>query len=187
MTEWFSSIDSLEQTYWIITLIGSLFFVVILFSTFLGGEVDDLGDMDFDGGIEFQFLSFKNIVGFVTIFGWTGLAGIHSGWSNNLTIIVSLICGTVMMALMAALFYFLRNSGESGTLKMKNAVGVVCEVYLPIGAKRSTIGKVQIKVQGSLRELEALTDEDFDLQRGNVVKVVKLVTDELLLVELVKS
>jgi hypothetical protein len=42
-------------------------------------------------------------------------------------------------------------------------------------------------VQGSLRELEALTDEEVELQRGNVVKVLKLVTDEILLVELVKS
>ncbi len=186
MTEWFAGLETLEKTYWIITLIGSLLFIVILFSTFLGGDMDEMGDMDFDGGIEFQFLSFKNIVGFITVFGWSGLGGFNSGWSNTTTIIVSLVCGFAMMLIMASLFYFLRNAGESGTLEMKNALNQVGEVYLPIGAKRSTIGKIQIKVQGSLRELEALTDEEVDLQSGNVIKVVKLVTDDLLLVELVK-
>ena len=50
-----------------------------------------------------------------------------------------------MMVIMASLYYFLRNAGESGTLEMKNAINQVGEVYLPIGAKRSTIGKIQIK------------------------------------------
>ena len=87
----------------------------------------------------------------------------------------------------AALFYILRNTGESGTLKIQNAIGVVGEVYLPIKANRESIGKVSIKVQGSLRELEALTDESFDLQSGNVIKVLEVVSDEILLVEKFKK
>ena len=187
MTEWYAGLDALEKTYWIITLIGSLFFLVILVTTFVGGDMEELGDADFDGGIDFQFLSFKNMVGFVTIFGWSGLASIYSNNSDFLTLIISVICGLVMMGLMAALFYFLRNTGESGTLKIDNAIGVVGEVYLPIKANRETIGKVSIKVQGSLRELEALTDEKFDLQSGNVIKVVAVVSDEILLVEKFKN
>ncbi len=182
MSEWFANLSTIEQTYWIITLIGSLFFIVILVTTFLGGEVDELGDADFDGGIDFQFLSFKNLVGFVTIFGWTGLAGINSGWADTTTLIVSFVCGLIMMLIMASLFYFLRNTGESGNLKIANAVDKIGEVYIPIGAKRSYIGKIQIKVQGSLRELEALTDDEIDLERGNVVKVIEVISDELLLV-----
>ena len=100
MTEWYSGLEALEKTYWIITLIGTLFFIVILISTFVGGHMDELGDADFDGGIDFQFLSFKNMVGFVTIFGWSGLASIYANNSDGLTLIISLICGTVMMTLM---------------------------------------------------------------------------------------
>lgn len=187
MTEWWVGLESIEKVYWIVSFLGSAFFIVILISTFVGGDVDNLGDSDFDGGIDFQFLTFKNIVGFVTIFGWSGLASIHSGWGQSTTLIVSLICGVLMMILMASLFYFLRNTGESGTLDLKNAVGCIGEVYLPIGAKRATIGKISIKVQGSLRELEALTDEDFDLQSGNVIKVLDVVSAEILLVEKLKS
>jgi hypothetical protein len=72
---------------------------------------------------------------------------------------------------------------QSGTLKINNAVGQVGEVYLPIGAKRSKMGKVHIKVQGSLRELEALTDSDIDLPTGSIIKVVEVISAELLLVE----
>lgn len=182
MSEWFATLSTIEQTYWVITLIGSIFFVFILATTFLGGEVESLGDSDFDSGIDFQFLSFKNLVGFVTIFGWTGLAGINSGWDDNTTLIVSFVCGLVMMLIMASLFYFLRNSGESGNMKIANAVDKIGEVYIPIGANRGSIGKIQIKVQGSLRELEAITDNEFDLQRGNVIKVIEVISDELLLV-----
>lgn len=187
MSEWWQGIESIEKVYWIITLIGSLFFIFIMFMTFIGGEMDEIGDGDFDGGIDFQFLTLKNIIGFITIFGWSGLACIHSGWSPGITITVSFICGLIMMFAIAGLFYVLRNSGESGNLDLNNAIGVIGEVYLPIGASRSTIGKISIRVQGSLRELEALTDELEDLQRGNVIRVTKVVSDEILLVEKVTS
>ena len=58
---------------------------------------------------------------------------------------------------MATLFYYLGKLQSSGTLKLKNALNQVGEVYLTIGANRSKIGKVSITVQGTLRELEALT------------------------------
>jgi hypothetical protein len=187
MTEWFTGLDALAKTYWIITLIGSLFFLFVLVTTFIGGDVDELGDSDFDGGIDFQFLSFKNIVGFITIFGWSGLASMYSDNSDMTTLIISSVCGLIMMLIMAALFYFLRNTGESGTLNLNNAIGIVGEVYLPIKANRSSIGKVSIKVQGSLRELEALTDEKEDLKSGNVIKVIAIISDEILLVEKFKN
>ena len=76
---------------------------------------------------------------------------------------------------------------EDGTLRIKNALGAIGEVYLPIGANRSKTGKVQIIVQGSLRELEALTDEDNTLPTGTVVKVIEIVSAELLLVETLKK
>ena len=88
-----------------------------------------------------------------------------------------------MMVLTTLLFYWMHKLAESGTLKIKNAIGVIGEVYLPIGANRTKMGKVQIKVQGSLRELEAITDELEDLKTGTMVKVSEIVSAEILLVE----
>ena len=88
---------------------------------------------------------------------------------------------------MAALFYYLSKLQSSGTLHIKNALNQVGEVYLTIGASRAFIGKVSINVQGSLRELEALTDENINLTQGNVVKVKDVTDNGILIVELLNK
>jgi len=188
MKEFFEGMSTLEQTYWIIALAGSVVFLIIFILTFLGGGDTDMEsdasnfEAD-DGGVGFQFFTFKGIVAFFTIFGWTGITCIDNGLSTGLTLILSIIGGLLMMVLTTSLFFWMHKLAESGTLKMKNAIGVIGEVYLPIGAKRSKMGKVQIKVQGSLRELEAITDNEEELKTGTMVKVTKIVSAELLLVE----
>jgi hypothetical protein len=188
MKEFFEPMSTLEQTYWITALIGSAIFIVIFAMTFIGGGDSDMeadiNELDADdGGVGFQFFTFKNVIAFFTIFGWTGIMCIDNGYSNTMTIIVSSISGLIMMVLTSLLFYWMHSLAHSGTLKIKNALGVVGEVYLPIGANRSKIGKVQLKVQGSLRELEAITDATEDLPTSTIVKVTEVVSTELLLVE----
>jgi membrane protein implicated in regulation of membrane protease activity len=192
MFDFLKDLPAFQQAYWIIAIVGSIIFIVIFIMTILGGDADtDLdadidADADFDvddGGIGFQFFSFKNIMAFFTIFGWSGLSCIDNGLSKTTTLIVSSIAGLLMMLLVSLMFYWLYKMVQSGTLKMKNAIGAIGEVYLTIGANRSKMGKVQIKVQGALRELEALTDADEDLKTGTVIKVVDIISAELLLVE----
>ena len=179
---------SLEETYWLIAILGSAIFVVIFALTFIGGgdtdmEADATALATDDGGVGFQFFSFKNIIAFFTIFGWTGLVCIDNQLSNTGTIIISSIAGLLMMVTTSLLFFWMRKLSQSATLKISNAIDVVGEVYLPIGANRSKIGKIQIKVQGSLRELEAITDAEEDLETTSIVKVIAVISDELLLVE----
>lgn len=188
MMEFFDGMSTLEQTYWIIALLSSLVFLFIFITTFIGGgDADmeaDANDFEADdGGVGFQFFTFKGIVAFFTIFGWSGVTCIDNGLTTNLTILISTISGLIMMILTSSLFYWMHKMAESGTLKIKNAIGVICEVYLPIGANRSKMGKVQIKVQGSLRELEAITDDAEELKTGSMVKVTEILSAEILLVE----
>lgn len=189
MKEFFDGMSTFEQTYWIIALIGSVIFIIILIMIFLGGDMDSDMEMDGtdfeadDGGVGFQFFTLKNLVAFFTIFGWTGVVCTDYNLSNGLTLVIAIIAGLLMMVVTSSLFYFMHRLAESGTLQIKNALGVIGDVYLPIGANRSKTGKVQIKVQGSLRELEALTDENEDLPTGAVVKVIEIISTELLLVE----
>lgn len=189
MKEFFDGMSIMEQSYWVIALIGSVIFIFIMISSFLGGDVNSDMEMDGtdfeadDGGAGFQFFTLKNLIAFFTIFGWTGIVCIDYDLSSGLTLIIAIIAGIIMMLATSSLFYFMHNLAESGTLQMKNAIGVIGEVYLPIGARRSKTGKVQIKVQGSLRELEAITDEEKDLATGTVVKVSDIISTELLLVK----
>lgn len=183
MMEWFSNLTDFEKFYWIITGVSSLFFIFILITTFTGGDIDDVGDIDADTGVGFQFFTLKNTVAFFAIFGWSGISCINAGYTQTTTIIISVVCGFMMMVMVALLMFYMRKLNNSGTLKIKNALGAVGEVYTTIGAERSKIGKVQIKVQSSLRDLEALTDYNFDLTQGAVIEVVDYTSNGILIVE----
>jgi hypothetical protein len=185
MAEWFSNLEFLPKVYWLIAIIGSLIFSVVMIMAFTGGDADDIGEMDsdIDAGAGFHFISFKNLVGFFTIFGWSGIACMDAGLSKPLTIIISIICGLLMMTIMASLFYFISKLTDSGTLNYKNAINAVGEVYLTIGADRSRIGKVTVNVQGTMRELDALTDSFTELKSGTIIKVVDVTSNGILIVD----
>lgn len=184
--EWFTALDWFEQTFWIIALIGSLFFLIMLVATFIGGDVDaDMdvdSDFDVDGG-GFHFFTIKNLIAFFTIFGWTGIAAIDADFGKLMTIVIATLSGLFMMLIMATLFYFVSKLNDSGTLNIQNAVGAIGEVYLTVGAKRSRIGKVSVRIQGSLREMEALTDETDDLSTGTVVSVKDVTSNGILIID----
>ena len=192
MEQWFEALVLFERVYWIIAGVASAIFLVLLVITLLGGDSDTVeGDVDTeiegDTGIHFQFLSFKNLIGFLTIFGWSGIAALHAELPKFAVVLISVICGLLMMLAMASLFYYLAKLQSSGTLKLINAINQVGEVYLTIGANRSKIGKVSITVQGTLRELDALTEENADLHQGNVVRVSKITDNGILIVELLNK
>lgn len=191
MENWFEALTLFEKIYWIVAIAGSVILLILIVMTLVGGDVDDLGDVDADidgdTGIGFQFLSFKNLMGFLTIFGWSGLACLDNGLSTGMTIFISVVCGLLMMLAMASLFYYLSKLQSSGTLNLKNAKDQIGEVYLTVGANRSRIGKVSVNVQGTLRELQALTDEDKDLVQGNVVKVHDVTDTGILIVNLLNK
>jgi hypothetical protein len=186
MVEWFGDLSNFEKVYWVVTLASSVIFLILLMLTLTGGDVDDLGDVDAeidgDSGIGFQFLTFKNLIGFLTIFGWSGISLIAYDFSKPAVVGISVFCGLLMMFAMAGLFYYLSNMDHSGNLVLKNAIGNTGEVYLNIGANRSKLGKIQINVQGSLRDLEALTDSDTELTQGDVVTVTEITKNGVLIV-----
>lgn len=186
-SQWWDNLILIEKIYWIFAFPSSLAFLIILAFTFLGGSADMDGgdadaDIDGDDGIGFQFFTIKNLVAFFAIFSWTGLACIDSGYPNFITIVISVVSGLIMMTIMASIFYFMGKLTESGTMDLTNAIGKLGEIYLTVPAKRSGFGKVQINVQGSLRELQAMTDDDVNLTQGMVIEVVNVIDDHILLV-----
>ena len=186
MSDWFTTLDVFSKFYWFTALIGSTIFLIVLIMSFFGGDTDAIGDvdgdMDADLGADFQFFSFKSLVGFFTIFGWSGIACIEAGWGRFPTIITSIIAGLIMAVLIATLFYFVYKLSASGTLNYKNAINCVGEVYLTIGNKRSSMGKVMVNVQGTVRELDAITNDTSDLKSGTVIKVIEVTNNGILVV-----
>jgi hypothetical protein len=185
-TSWWEGLSLSSKIYWAIGIPFTLFFVLqLLWSFFGGGDLpDDTPDaqVDADTGVPFQFLTLKNLVAFFTVFAWTGIVCIDSGISESASVIISLVAGIVMMFVMASIFCFIGKAHSDGTMKFSNAIGGTGEVYLSMRAKRGSVGKVQIQVQGAIRTLEAITDDDEDISTGKVVSVKAIVNNHLLLV-----
>lgn len=184
-----SEIGIFEQVFWVMTIPATVIFLILLALTIFGSDVETDVDTDVDSqiahgdSIPFQFLSLKNIVAFFAVFGWSGIGFINAGLPSWLVILLAFICGLLMMVLMATLFYFMSKLSESGTLKMKNAVGKLGEVYLVIPASRGGMGKVQLNVQSTLRTLDAITDDLENIRTSSIIEVLDVIDDQILLVK----
>jgi hypothetical protein len=184
-SDWWSGLSLILKIYWSLALPFTVIFVLQVILSFFGHETaDDVPDAEIsaDHGIGFQFFTLKNFIGFFTIFGWTGIAMIESGAGIGVSIIVAAVAGALMMLTMAGMFYLLMKAQADGTMKIEKAVGQTGEVYLTIQSKRGGLGKVQVKVMGALRTLDALTDDDADILTGKIVRVSNIVNDNTLLV-----
>jgi len=187
LNSWWAAMEMFEKIFWIIALPSTLIFLGILIMTFFGGDVgEDVGDTDMeidaDEGIGFQFITFKNLIGFFAIFGWIGIASIRNGSSMSTTLIIAFISGLAMMFIMAGIYYLLSTLVDDGTLKVNNAIGRLGEVYMNIPIKGEGFGKIQITVQGTLRTMEAVTNDKEVLKVGSIVKVKDVIDGHILLV-----
>jgi len=186
INSWWAAKELFEQIYWAFAIPSTLLFLIILVMTFMGGDITATGDADAaiegDDGVGFQFFTLKGLISFFTLFAWSGLACIEAGLNPSLTVIISIICGLMMMFILASIFYLMSKLSESGTLRLKYAINGVGEVYLPIKAGRNGMGKIQINVQGAVRTLQALSDDEADLPVGTMVKVTEIINDQILLV-----
>lgn len=185
-TEWWQGLSLSLMVYWSIAISFTFLFTLQLIWTFFSGDdvPDDTPDAEIaaDHGISFQFFSLKNLVGFFTIFGWAGIAALDSGLSQTTALIIATASGLVMMTIMASVYYMLAKANADGTMRIRKAIGSTGEVYLTIAGKRNSIGKVQVKVQGAIRTLDAVTDDDLDIPTGKIIQVKEVVNDNILLV-----
>ena len=188
ISSWWAVLTTLEKVYWVIAIPSTVLLLIQLILTIIGGDVDaDIDtepniDADVEGDTGFGVFSFKSILGFFTIFAWAGLACIDSGLGLFLTFLISGIAGTIMMFLVSYLMYYLTRMHESGTMVMDNAIDKTGEVYLRIPAERQGVGKVQVNIQGSFRELDALTDDAIEIPTGSLIQVLEIINNQYLLV-----
>lgn len=177
------------KVYWGVAIPFTVFFLLQLVTSFIGVDSpDDLpssdAEIEADQGAGFQFFTLKNLVGFFTLFGWTGIASINAGASVLVSMVAATVAGAAMMGLMGGLFYLLSKAVADGTMNIEQAVGQTAEVYLVIQGARGGMGKIQVKVSGALRTLDAMTDDAADIPTGKLVKVSKVIGDNILLVTL---
>jgi len=187
LSSWWQSIPGFEKIFWAIALLFTLLFVVQTVLSFAMGDGDvATGDADMavghDEGIGYGFFTIKNFIAFFTIFGWTGLALIRGNISKGVTIGVALLAGLAVVAIMVLLFRSMSKLKEDGTRNINNAIDKIGETYLFIPGQRTGFGKVHIKIQGTLQELQAVTDDADTIPTGKLVRVTGVVNSNVLIV-----
>ncbi len=189
LLSWWGDLSSIQQIFWGISIVFSVLFVIQFVLSIIGIDFDADADGDFDhsGSVDgldadFTLLSVRSIIAFFTFFGWTGVVALSGGVGSMVAVLMASAAGFVAMMVVAYIFYLFMKLQSSGTLNLNNAIGGVGQVYLPVPGDKNGVGKVQIKVQGSLRELDAISNGQ-EIPRGAPIRVIDVIDDQMLLVE----
>ena len=195
MTEWWTSLDLFMKILWCIAIASSLIFIIETVLTFIGADVEMDMDTDFDvpdGGFEgdpsMNLYTFRNLVNFLLGMSWTAILLQEQIASKALLMIIAFAVGALLVFAVMMLFKGLSKMQQSGNIDVyKSAIGCNGKVYLTVPAERKGTGKVQININNSVREYDALTDSEDDLKTGTSIKVTEVLDTNTLLVEEINS
>ncbi len=189
LLSWWGELTNIQQIFWGISIVFSVLFVIQFVLSIIGIDFDadaeaDIGDADGVDGLDadFTLLSVRSIIAFFTFFGWTGVVALSGGVGAVMAILLASSAGFAAMLVVAYIFYLFIKLQSSGTLNLNNALGNTGEVYLVIPGDKAGVGKVQMKVQGSLRELDAITTGE-SIPTGAPIQVIDVLENGMLLVE----
>lgn len=136
-------------------------------------------DFDADG---FHIISVKTIICFILGFGWTGVLFYHDIENSVLLGLMATAVGLIFMFLIALILRQIMKLNRDNTFRVEQTVGKVAEVYLRIPAGKTDTGKIVVSVNGSMHELEALSEGE-EIATGAKVKVTKVIDNDVVAVE----
>lgn len=209
MNLWWDSLLSLERFFYLIAIPSTLVLVVQFVLSLLGlsddsdfeiGDADGDFDFEMDGDLsldqdfdvsdgsdvfsaDFQFISFRSIIAFLTIFSWSGIVLMANGTQTFLTIVISVVAGLAAMFVIGYLFFLAAKLQSSGNISYQNAIGESAEVYIPINEDTRYQGKVNVVIQERLVEANAISKNKQSFSTGEIVRVVGIVGLSTLVVD----
>jgi hypothetical protein len=170
-------------------LAGGALFVVQLVLSALGASD---ADVDFGGhhgdvtghasaDTSFKLLSLQGLTAFFAMFGLVGLAlSEESQVGPTVSVLGGMLGGAATTWLIAKIFRAAKKLEASGTVQLKNALGLTGTVYLNIAPGKP--GKVTLTMAGRLLTLDATSDAQ-SLATGTEVRVVRVLGDGTIGVE----
>ena len=195
MTEWWTSLDLFMKILWCIAIASSLIFIIETVLTFIGADVEmdmdtdfDIADGGFEGDPSMNLYTFRNLVNFLLGMSWTAILLNEQMKSKALLMLIAFAVGAAIVFAVMMMFKGLSKMQQSGNINVfESAVGCSGKVYLTIPGERKGSGKVQININNSVREYDALTDSEDDLKTGTSIKVTEVLDASTLLVEEINS
>lgn len=184
---WYMQLEGSEHTFWTIAIIASAVFLIQALLTLIG--MDTHADMDvdipdgdtMDTGGAVSLFSIRSLVNFFVGFGWSGVTFLNNGLPVWLVYIISIAVGVAFAYLYILMRRQMMKFEHNGAFKVADCVGLEADVYLRIPAQRTGRGKVQVSVNGSVLELDAVTEGE-SLPSGSRIKVTA-VEGSILVVE----
>lgn len=138
-----------------------------------GDELADTTEIaDLEGFDSLRIFTVRGIISFLVMFGWVGVVMTEANINLVITLLTATVCGFGIMVLVAYIFKAVMRLRSNGAVDNRNAVGVGGKVYLTIPASRKGEGKVNVMIQGSYVERNAVTDEVEAIPTGSEVIVV---------------
>lgn len=195
MTEWWTSLDLFMKILWCIAIASSLIFIIETVLTFIGADVEmdmdtdfDIADGGFEGDPSMNLYTFRNLVNFLLGMSWTAILLNEQMKSKALLMLIAFAVGSAIVFAVMMMFKGLSKMQQSGNINVfESAVGCSGKVYLTVPGERKGQGKVQININNSVREYDALTDSEDDLKTGTSIKVTEVLDASTLLVEEINS
>ena len=195
MTEWWTSLDLFMKILWCIAIASSLIFIIETVLTFIGADVEmdmdtdfDIADGGFEGDPSMNLYTFRNLVNFLLGMSWTAILLNEQIKSKAMLMLIAFAVGAAIVFAVMMMFKGLSKMQQSGNINVfESAVGCSGKVYLTVPGERKGQGKVQININNSVREYDALTDSEDDLKTGTSIKVTEVLDASTLLVEEINS
>jgi hypothetical protein len=163
-----------DSVFWICALSGSGLFIFQLILNFLGGDQDSIDD----GGGEqdagnFKWLSKQALIGFLMIFGWTGLTCRKEfDLSILASVTVSLIGGLITIGITGLIFKGAKKLRSSGTVfRIEDTIGKEATIYQRI--PKGGIGKISLSLYNFTYEIDAISPHPDELLSFTSVQIIK--------------
>lgn len=178
----FGAMPLLLQIFWGCAVVSSLIFIIQMVLTLIGMDSSDV-DVDFDAGDTMDLggglnlFTIKNLVGFFVGFGWAGICFWDTISSPVLLSVVALVVGCLFVLMFVFIYKQTKKLEHNGAFQIEKCQGNIVDVYLRIPAAGEGKGKVQVSVDGSVHELDALTDGDA-IPSGSKVRVLEIIDKE---------
>ena len=181
MNEMFSQFNGVEIFFLICALIGAAFVLIRFMMLIVGIDHDVDSDVPSgghgfdshhaDSDVGFKLLSLQGITSFLMMFGLVGLALYRQSKTGVLISMGGAVAaGLASVWIIGKLFFLIMKLKSSGTITIDSTVGSQGNVYLTIPEKGA--GRVLISVRNSLREYDAISNDNKAIQTGTPIRVV---------------
>ena len=188
MFAWYQSLDLLQRVFALIAIPSTailLIQTVLLFFGIGDGEADgDGAEIDVpDGDDGLMLFSLRSIIAMLCVGGWSGIVLEETSLPPVAVIILSVVIGLAALVGMSLLIRLILRLQSSGNIQLSNAIGKTGQVYLTIPAAGQGNGKVNLTIQDTFTEVNAITRENTAIKTGEVVRIVATDETGMLVVE----